>query len=344
MRMTYEKAGVSIEANDRFVTMIKKLVEKTWPKSGKEIGGFGGGGTIPSRAKIITASVDGVGTKTQIASLMGIWDTIGIDAVAMSSVDVYVSGGIPAFLYDYLTIKNLKPDLHIKIIEGLVKGCLLSDCRLVGGETAEHPFNWLPHDFFDIATFCVGFQNPKLVPKINEIRPGMKIYGWLSYGLGSNGYSLVSKVLKLDGRSRARLTEFYQAFGWTLGEELLRPTKIYIKDLEKIRGDKRYRPIIKAHSHITGGGLIGNIPRILPQDCKVMLDRTKWQHPPVFKLIQEKGYISDDEMDRTFNQGLQLITIVSRGKIRHPDCRLVGIVEKRRRKDAQVEFIGEFRE
>lgn len=337
MGLTYESAGISVKANNRFMAMIKDLVEKTWPGSGKEIGGFAGGDNL------IIGSVDGVGTKTQIASLLGVWDTIGIDAVAMSAMDVYVAGGMPSLLYDYLVVRKLEPKFHLKIIEGIIKGCLMAGCKLVGGETAEHPFKWLPHDYFDIATFCIGLSRKSLTPNISSIKPGMKVYGWLSHGLGSNGYSLVRKTLGLDGRSRTTLLKFYSELDCTLGEALLRSTEIHIRNIEKTWKRYRRRNIIMGHAHITGGGLIGNIPRILPRNCKVILDRSKWQRPSIFKLIQETGRIKEEEMDKTFNQGLQVVTIAS-GEMKHRECHLVGVVEKRKRNEPQVQFIGKFQE
>lgn len=344
MGFTYEKAGVSVGRNEKFVEMIRKLVEDTWPDGGKEIGGFAGGGIIPSGTTMITAAVDGVGTKTQIVSSLKNYKTIGIDAVAMSAMDVYVNGGIPVFLYDYLVVKKLIPDLHIDIIRGVIKGCLQAGCRLIGGETAEHPFNCLPKNYFDIATFCVGFYKSNTLPEIHSIKAGMKVYGWLSYGLSSNGYSLVREVFNLDHKSRTQLRWLEPALNKSLGRELLKPTKIYIKDIERIRLNKECRVVIKTHAHITGGGLVGNIPRILPKDYKVVLDRSTWERPPIFSFIQKKGQIPESEMDKVFNQGVQVVTIVAMGEIEHPDCRLIGVVERRKKNEPQVQFNGKFQE
>lgn len=337
-RLTYKAAGVDIKAADRFVAMIKERVAKAWPEAAAEIGGFAGGGKIPFNAKRLVASTDGPGTKIILAAMIEDFSGIGQDVVAMSAVDTYVSGQRPTYLLDSLKVAKLNPELHIEIIKSIIKGCKQAGCVLVGGETAEMPdlfrYNWM----VDVDTFVIGFSDPEL--SFIEVKPGQKVWGWPSYGPGSNGFSLLRKVFKLKeapSKVRKRLERSWPELGGrTLAEVLLKPTPIWILAIEQKR---RHGVKFAGHAHITGGGMPGNIPRILPGNCKIIIDRSSWPRPPIFRLTQELGNVPDKDMDRTFNQGIMVVSIVAEGDIGQPS---IGQVERRQGNEPQVEFIGKY--
>jgi phosphoribosylformylglycinamidine cyclo-ligase len=292
----------------------------------------------------LSASTDGPGTKAKIAGFMDMIDDIGKDALAKAIVDTYVDGSMPTFVLDYLSVAKLVPKNHIRIIKGLIDDCKEIGCQLIGGETAEHSntfkYNWM----FDMAVFSIGFPIPFL--KMDDVMPGQRIFGWPSGCLAANGYSLVRKTLGLNdipSKVRRRLEKTYSELGGrTLAEVLLRPTPIWINEIE----NERNRGVwFCGHAHITGGGLIDNPPRIIPKDCKAVIDRSAWQRPPIFRLIQDKGKISQFEMDRTFNNGIMMISIVSHNSsfaIDNPEAIEIGVVEKRRDDEPRVQLIGEY--
>lgn len=339
---TYAAAGVDISAADRFEDMIKERVRHAWPKAAQEIGGFAGGGPIPKGAVVVKGSTDGTGTKAIVAALVDRFDGLGIDAVAMGAVDMYVAGAFPTYLLDTLDVARLDPERHIRIINSVIHGCLAAGCRLIGGETAELPDLYRYPWMVNVNTTVIGFPDRRL--RFVRVKPGQLAYGWPSDGPGSNGYSLLRKVFGLKGtpsQARQRLERHIPQLGYTLAEALLEPTTIWIPRIEK---ERRRGVRFAGHAHITGGGMPGNIPRILPPNCKVVIDRSRWMRPPIFRLTEKIGRVDEAEMDRTFNQGIMVVSIVADGNGRHPDTPAIGIVERRHKGEPQVQLIGKYRD
>lgn len=341
--LTYADGGVNINEGNRFAGMIRQEVEKAWPEEEDVIGGFAGTVPIPISQIKLSASTDGPGSKAKIAGYVDMIDNIGVDALAMAIVDTYVAGSLPAYVLDYLSVAKLIPERYIRIIIRFIEACKQVGCRLIGGETAEHSntfkYNWM----FDMAVFSIGF--PILGLKMDSVKPGQKIYGWPSGGVAANGFSLVREVFGLNevpSRVRRRLESEYLWLGnKSLAEVLLQPTPIWINDIE---AERKKGVIFSGHAHITGGGLEDNPPRILPIDCKAVIDRGTWQRPPIFSLIQAKGRIDKFEMDRTFNNGLMMISVVSDDgvSITNPNAIEIGIVEKKKDKESQVQLINNY--
>ncbi len=309
--VTYKEAGVDIKKAEKLVKRIKGMVPG--------IGGFSGLFPIePGRYKkpLLVASTDGVGTKLKIAQLIGKHDTVGIDLVAMGVNDVITCGAKPLFFLDYFATGKLELGVAGEVIKGIHKGCLQGGCRLIGGETAEMPGFYKPGEY-DLAGFCVGIVEEKEVIDGREIEPGDIIFGLPSSGLHSNGFSLVRKIF-----SERELR--------SLSKELLKPTKIYVKDILSVRS------IVRGIANITGGGFTDNIPRILPQRCQALIHRGSWRVPGIFALVQEKGKIEDEEMFHTFNMGIGMVIIVSPDKRKRiisllPQARPIGKVVSGRR-------------
>lgn len=257
------------------------------------------------RSPVLVSSTDGVGTKLKIAFMTGIHDTVGIDLVAMGVNDILTQGAEPLFFLDYFVCGRLDVDIAEAVIRGIAEGCRKAGCALIGGETAEHPGDF-PNGEYDLAGFIVGVLEKKRTLNPNAIAPGDALIGLPSSGLHSNGYSLARKVLfniggmKLDG--------YVAELGRTLAEELLTPTRIYARIIRLLFS--RYD--IKGAAHITGGGIPGNLPRILPEGRRAWIDRHAWEPPPVFGLIQKIGRISQNEIDRTFNNGLGMILVIGK--------------------------------
>ncbi|KAJ3395141.1 hypothetical protein HDU84_002715 [Entophlyctis sp. JEL0112] len=312
---TYADAGVSIDAGNLLVEKIKSTVKAT-RRSGAdaEIGGFGGVFDIAAAGygddTLLVSGTDGVGTKLKIAHLVGKHDTIGIDLVAMSVNDVLVQGAEPLFFLDYYGCSKLEVDVARQVVAGIAEGCLQSNCALIGGETAEMPGMYQPGDY-DLAGFVVGaVKRDQLLPRMDLVSPETDVVlGLPSTGVHSNGYSLVRKIVGASGLS------FSSACPWsrsaTLGEALLTPTKIYVKELLPVLR----RGLVKALSHITGGGFTDNIPRCLPKDVGVELDTSSYALPEVFKWLKKQGNISDSELARTFNCGIGMVLIVDRAHV-----------------------------
>ena len=340
MNATYKDAGVDIDAGAIFAQMIKERVADHWPDA--KIGGFSGAFKIPQNTSFASASADGDGTKPDLARRVGKLDVVGVGVVAMAAVDGYVDGFLPAAFCDYMVVKRLVPDVHITLIDGLIQGCLCAGCRLVGGETAEHPGTGLPDGYVDVGGFCVGFMNVGIsLDPTRDIQPGMTIWGWKSHGLGSNGYSLARKVLRLrddrPSRIQQRLERHHESLGCTLADALLVPTAIYIQDVEEVRkkGVRFY-----GHAHITGGGMVDNIPRCLPGNCVALIETGTWNVPPIFSMIGKNGNVELAEMRRVFNMGIQMISVTSSVvEIKHPDCVRIGEIIPRHGNEHQVQFI-----
>lgn len=303
----YAEAGVDIDKGNEFINIIKPLVASTFRRGVlTDIGGFSGLFAIGDDRfpdPVLVASTDGVGTKLKIASLCNKHDTIGIDLVAMCVNDIIVCGAKPLFFLDYFAVGNLDVAIAADVIRGIAKGCKISDCALIGGETAEMPGMYAKEDY-DLAGFVVGIASRDKLIDGSEIKVGDKIIGIASSGLHSNGYSLVRKIcfeelgLKVD--------DYVEALGMPLGEELLRPTRIYVETILNLIKNYRVRGIV----HITGGGLIDNVPRVLPQGCQARIEKDSWNWPPIFGFLQENGNITDAEMYKTFNCGIGLCVIV----------------------------------
>ena len=309
--MRYKEAGVDIEAGDRFVENIKSLVRRaSRPEVLGGIGAFGGLFQIDIkkyRRPVLVASADGVGTKLRIAAILNKWDTVGIDLVAMSVNDILTQGAEPLFFLDYLGMGKLDSSRAEKAIKGIIKGCELAGCALLGGETAEMP-GFYPEGECELAGFAVGVVEKDKIIDGSKIKVGDKLIGLSGSGLHSNGYSMVRKVFDIDNdhsRARSILDSFIQDLGCSLGEELLKPTKIYVKSVLAIL--ERFK--VHGIAHITGGGMKGNIPRILPDGCRAIIHKDKWQVPPIFEVIQRKGNVKDDEMFKVFNMGIGMVLV-----------------------------------
>lgn len=303
----YTEAGVDITRADRFINKIKPLVASTFKSAViSDLGGFAGLFSLSAiryKKPVLVSSTDGVGTKLKIATLLNKHDTIGIDLVAMCVNDIIVHGAQPLFFLDYLSTGNLLPDVAVDIVKGIVKGCKEAGCSLIGGETAEMPGMYAPGDY-DLAGFVVGVVEQDKIIYGSEISVGCKLIGLASSGLHSNGYSLVRKLFFEE--LKWGLEQEIPELGRTLGKELLEPTRIYAKTILNILKHQK----ISGIAHITGGGLIDNIPRILPQGCKAIIHKGLWDIPPIFSLIQKEGRVTDDEMYRVFNNGIGLVLIV----------------------------------
>ncbi len=314
--LTYKQADVDIAAGDRFVHLIKPLVRKTFrPEVLTDLGGFGGLFRLPIRRykdPILVSGTDGVGTKLKVAFQMDRHDTVGIDLVAMCVNDVVVSGAEPIFFLDYLATGHLEPPKAVEIIKGVVEGCQQAGCALIGGETAEMPSIYAEGEY-DLAGFAVGVVDKAKIVDGRRVKVGDALVGLGSSGLHSNGYSLVRKVIfEMAGLSvHDRISDL----GRPLGEELLTPTRIYVKSVLSLLRDSQLRGAIKGLAHVTGGGITENLPRVLPAGCGARITRSSWEVPPIFSFLQHKGGIAEAEMYRTFNMGLGMILVVSRDKV-----------------------------
>ena len=307
MTKSYEDAGVNINLANQIVKEIKPLVKKTFTSGVmSDIGSFGGLFSLAGEKceePVLVSGTDGVGTKLKIAFKMDKYDTVGIDLVAMSVNDIITCGAKPLFFLDYISTGKLEKKKTINLIKGIVKGCKMAGCALLGGETAEMP-DFYPPGEYDLAGFAVGIVDKKKIIDGKNIQEGNRIIGLASSGLHSNGFSLVRKVL-LENK-KYQMSDKIGGLQNTLGEELLKPTKIYVKEILDLL--KKFD--ILGIAHITGGGLIENIPRILPEGLSVEIDASSWQRPPVFSLIQKDGNIAEQEMYRTFNMGIGMVLIV----------------------------------
>jgi phosphoribosylformylglycinamidine cyclo-ligase len=316
--ITYRDAGLDLDKYEESLSMMPPLMKRT--HTPRVLDGFGGFAALFSldfnsrlfarnyRHPVLVTCTDGVGTKLKIAEMMGKHDTVGIDLVAMSVNDCLCTGGEPLVFLDYLAMPKDDPPLTRDIIKGISDGCMEADCALVGGETAILPDFYQPGDY-DMAGFCVGVVEKEHIVNGRGIQIGDKVLGLASSGIHSNGYSLVRKVV--FDHAKHKVTDFVPELQRTVGEELLEPTKIYIRAVQKIL--KHYtvkRRVVRGLAHITGGGIVDNVPRVLPPGRRAFLKRN-WPVPPVFTWLQRLGNIPQDEMDRVFNMGIGFVMIVS---------------------------------
>ena len=306
--MDYKKAGVDIEAGYKSVELMKKHVKETM--RAEVLGGLGGFSGAFSLNKIkemedpvLLSGTDGCGTKVKLAFLMDKHDTIGIDAVAMCVNDIACAGGEPLFFLDYIACGKNYPEKIAEIVKGVAEGCKQSGAALIGGETAEHP-GLMPEDEYDLAGFAVGVVDRKDMITGSEVKDGDVLIGMASTGVHSNGFSLVRKVFQMDEET---LNTYHEELGKTLGETLLAPTRIYVNALKSIR---EAGVTVKACSHITGGGFYENIPRMLIDGKRAVVEKDSYPVPPIFAMLAKEGDISEEMMYNTFNMGLGMIVAV----------------------------------
>ncbi len=306
--MDYRKSGVDIEAGYESVELMKQFVKRTLrPEVLGGIGGFSGAfslaGIKDMEDPVLLSGTDGVGTKLKIAFLLDRHDTIGIDCVAMCVNDVACAGGEPLFFLDYIACGKNVPEKIATIVSGVAEGCVQAGCALVGGETAEHP-GLMPEDEYDLAGFSVGVCDRKDLITGEELKPGDVLIGIASSGVHSNGFSLVRNIFEM---SKENLTRYYPELGATLGEVLLAPTRIYVKALKSA---KEAGVRIHACSHITGGGFYENVPRMLKDGIRAVVKKDSYEVPAIFRLMAEKGEVSEHVMYNTFNMGVGMMVAV----------------------------------
>ncbi len=295
--LSYRDAGVDIEAGDALVEAIKPYARKTLrPEVLAGIGGFGALCEIPKkyRQPVLVSGTDGVGTKLKLALTLNRHDTIGIDLVAMCANDVVVQGAEPLFFLDYYVCERLDVRIATEVVKGIAAGCEMAGCALVGGETAEHPKAFIPGEY-DLAGFCVGVVEKHRIIDGRSIVPGDVVLGLAASGAHSNGYSLIRRIVGDDHLSS------------DLADSLMEPTRIYVKALLNLAAAVP----VKGLAHITGGGLVGNVPRILPNGTKATLRKASWPRPEIFKWLQQAGNVAEDEMFRVFNCGIGMVIVVS---------------------------------
>jgi phosphoribosylformylglycinamidine cyclo-ligase len=308
MADSYKAAGVDIDAANHSVDLIKKWVQKTRRTEViSDIGGFGGFFALnPTkyREPVLVSGTDGVGTKLKIAHMMGIHDTVGIDLVAMCVNDILVHGAEPLFFLDYIAVGKLEPTVIEALVKGVSTGCVQAGCALIGGETAEMP-GFYKENEYDLAGFAVGAVERSEIISGDQVKEGDLVIGLPSSGVHSNGYSLVRKVL-LE-KAGYELDQYIDDFQKTMGEELLTPTRIYVKTvlgLLECAG-------VNGMAHITGGGIIENLQRILPSGLGAVIDSDSIDVPSVFKMVQQLGQVEKAEMFRTFNMGIGFVLVIS---------------------------------
>ena len=303
----YAEAGVDIDKANSFIDRIKPLVAATFQRGVMtDIGGFGGLFALGSgryKDPVLVSSTDGVGTKLKIAEMCNKHDTIGIDLVAMCVNDIVVSGARPLFFLDYFAVGSLDVDQATDVVKGIAKGCELAKCSLIGGETAEMPGHYAPGSY-DLAGFTVGIAERNEIIDGSEIKVGDKLVGLASSGIHSNGYSLVRKICFEElGLS---VNDQVPELGATLGEVLLRPTRIYTETVLNLIKNFHVGGLV----HITGGGFTDNIPRVLPAGCKAVIKDGSWPKQPIFEFLRQRGKVSSAEMFRTFNCGIGMVLVI----------------------------------
>ena len=333
----YKSAGVDIEAGYKAVKLIKNHALKTFaPGVLSDIGGFGGLFEINKdnyNNPVLVSSTDGVGTKLKIAFIMNKHDTIGQDCVAMCVNDVVCSGAKPLFFLDYLAIGKNRPEKVADIVKGVANACAEAGCALIGGETAEMP-GFYNDEEYDLAGFSVGVVDKDKIIDGKDIKNGDVLIGLPSSGIHSNGYSLVRKLFNLNGNDdEKKLDRYIETIGSTVGEELIKPTRIYVKTILNLI-DKFN---IKGICHITGGGFIENIPRMLPKQCRARIRKQSWEIQPIFGLLQNVGNIPEIDMFNTFNMGIGMVICVASSEVE-------GIINKLKETGERAYIIGEVTE
>ena len=310
MALTYKDSGVDVEGGNRFVKRIGPFVRETFTKNVlTDIGGFGSlylADFKNMEEPVLVSGTDGVGTKLKVAQMMDKHDTIGIDAVAMCVNDIITSGAKPLFFLDYISCGKLREDVLVDVVKGISIGCIQAECSLVGGETAEHP-GVMDVDDYDIAGFCVGVVDKKNIINGKDIIPGDLIIGLPSTGIHSNGYSLVRKLFFEE--KKYSVSTKLNDLDDILGNILLKPTRIYVKALHRVLSSGFS---VRGVVHITGGGFYENIPRILPPDVSAKILKDSYTIPPIFKVIEKEGNITEREMYTTFNMGIGMMIIVAK--------------------------------
>ena len=306
---SYASSGVDITSGYRSIELIKKHVQRTKiPGVVEDIGGFGGLFALPKtdfREPVLVSGTDGVGTKLKVAMLLDKHDTVGIDCVAMCVNDIICAGAAPLFFLDYIALGKNIPEKVEQIVSGVALGCVQAVCALVGGETAEHP-GMMAEDEYDIAGFSVGIVEKSKIPDKNSVQDGDVVIGLASSGVHSNGFSLIRKVFNIDNDKRI-LEKYYSELNKTLGEELLTPTKIYVKPILELLKKIKVRSIC----HITGGGFYENLPRAFGENCGAVIKKSTIEIPPVFGIMAAEGKIPERDMFNTYNMGIGMCLIVS---------------------------------
>jgi phosphoribosylformylglycinamidine cyclo-ligase len=344
--ISYASAGVNIEAGDRAVELLKPLASKaTRPEVRGGLGGFAGLFALRGgyREPVLASSTDGVGTKLAVAQAMDKHDTVGLDLVAMVVDDLVVCGAEPLFLQDYIAVGRTVPERVGELVSGIANGCVIAGCALLGGETAEHPGLMAP-DHYDISATGVGVVEADDVLGPDRVKPGDVIIAMGSTGLHSNGYSLARRVLlEID---RMNLAGHVEEFGRTLGEELLEPTRIYAKDCLALAAETQ----VRTFCHVTGGGLAGNLERVIPHGLVAEVDRGTWTPAPVFAMIAQRGRIERAEMEKTFNMGVGMVAVVAPEDTdralailtaRHLNCWTLGTVKKGGKDSPRTELVNQ---
>jgi len=317
--ISYEQAGVNIDANDVMVEKIWSSLASTYgPRVMDLKGGFAGLFRLDYdeklfkknyRSPVLVACTDGVGSKVLVAAKMKKYDTVGIDLVAMSVNDMLVQGAEPLLFLDYLAVHRLEPDFIAELVKGVAAGCKMADCALIGGETAEMP-DIYAEEHFDMAGFGVGVVEKDRIIDGQRVEVGDVVLGLASSGLHSNGYALARAIcFKQD---KLKVTDRPDELGGaTVGEVLLQPTRIYVRPVISVLSTYKVKHIVHGMAHITGGGLVGNVPRVVPKDCDVVLKKGSWPIPAIFPLLQARGPVDDEEMFRVFNMGIGFVMIVA---------------------------------
>lgn len=317
--ISYEQSGVSIDANEEMVREIYEYVSSTFgPRVMGSKGDFAGMFRLDYDERlfkrnyknpVLAACTDGVGSKVQLAAKTKKFDTVGIDLVAMNVNDMLVQGAEPLFFLDYLAVHKLEPKMIAELVKGVAAGCRLADCALIGGETAEMPDTYREGDF-DMAGFAVGVVERKKIVTGKNIRRGDYILGLASSGLHSNGYTLVRNIC--FKRAGLTMTDTLDEFdGAVLGDVLLEPTRIYVRPIVKLLSQYKVKKVVHGMAHITGGGLVGNIPRVLPKDCSAVIKKSSWPKHKIFAFLQKAGPVEENEMFRVFNMGIGFVLIVA---------------------------------
>jgi phosphoribosylformylglycinamidine cyclo-ligase len=310
-QLTYADAGVDIAAGEKAVELIKEHVRSTFRHEVVgDVGGFGGLfdlARLPYRDPLLVSSTDGVGTKSVIAAQMRRYDTIGLDVVAMSVDDIAAHGAEPLFFLDYVSVGHLVPEQVAEIVSGVAHGCRDAQCALLGGEMSEHP-GVIAEGDFDLVGFAVGVvERPLLLPA--GVQAGDAVVGFASPGLRCNGYSLARRAIE---RAGLRLdSPAWRGARHSLGAELLRPSEIYAPALVELRRHAE----VHAYCHVTGGGIPGNLTRVLPPGCDAVVRRDRWEEPRIFSVIQEAGDVPDEEMEHVFNLGLGMLAVIAPGDV-----------------------------